>query len=76
MAVALVHRRIGGEEVQVAPPLHVIHPRTAGALDHYIQRMVVVRPILFFERDELCCCPHILMHLRKVNVLRKRVIMP
>lgn len=53
VAVALVDRRVGGEEVEVAAAVDVIDPDARGAFDDDIKRLVVVRAVLILERNEV-----------------------
>ena len=49
MAVSLVDRRVGGQAVQVALAVDVVHPHALGALDDDVERMVVVGTVLFLD---------------------------
>ncbi len=53
MAMPLVHRRIGRQAIEVAFSLDVIYPHALGALDHNIERMVVVGAKLVLQFDEV-----------------------
>ena len=53
MAMPLVQRGISRQKIQILPSLRVINPRTRSAIDHHIQRMIVMRTITFFESDQL-----------------------
>ncbi len=52
VGVALVDRGVGGEEVEVLVALDVPDPDALGALDHHVQRVVVVRSVGVFQTDE------------------------
>jgi len=52
MTVALVHGRVGCETIQILVAVDVVHPASLGALDHHVQRMIVVGSVVFFEFDE------------------------
>ena len=51
MAVPEVHRRVGGEAVEVASPLDVGDPGALRGRDDDGQRVVVVRERRVFDRD-------------------------
>jgi hypothetical protein len=53
VAVALVDRRVGGEEVHVLAALDVPHPDALGAGDDDVERVVVVGAVALLEGDEL-----------------------
>jgi len=53
MAVALVDRRIGGEEVEVALAFDVPDPGTFAARDHDVERVVVVGAVAVLEGDQV-----------------------
>jgi len=53
VAVPLVDRRVGREAVHVALALDVPDPDALAALEHHVERVVVVRPVALFERDQL-----------------------
>jgi hypothetical protein len=53
MAMSLIDRRVGGEEVQIAVPFDVPDPDAFAAGDDDLERMIVVRAVLFFERDQV-----------------------
>jgi len=74
MAVALIHRGIRSQAVQVTFAIDVIHPDTLCVLDHDVERMIVMSPILILEFDEILgvygsryelCCHRFLSRLRK-----------
>ena len=50
--VALIHRRVGRQAIEVALPVHVPHPGALGALDHEIEGVIVVRAPALFEGDQ------------------------
>ena len=49
MAVPLVHRRIRRQAIEVALAVHVVHPDALGALDHHVERMIVVSSVLLLR---------------------------
>ena len=51
--MALIHRGIGGEAIEIALPFHVEYPDAFAALDHDVERMIIVGAVGLFERDEL-----------------------
>ena len=51
MPVPEVERRIAGQRIEIAPPLHIPHEGTLAAGDDDIQRAVVARGIPAFESD-------------------------
>ena len=53
MAVPLVHRRIGRQAVEIAIAFHVVDPNSLRALDHDVERMIIVSSILVFEIDKI-----------------------
>ncbi len=53
VAVALIYRGIGGQAIEVALPFHVKYPRAFAALDYDVERVIIVRAVSLFERDEL-----------------------
>ena len=55
VAVALVDSGIGGQAIQIALPFHVVDPDTFAALDHHVERVIVVRAVSIFQRDEVLC---------------------
>src|ERR1022692_768069 len=66
MAVALVDRGIGGEAVEVAAAFDVIHPYAIGALDHHIQRMVVISAVKIFEFHKILSAASLIDHGHKI----------
>src|SRR6185437_14366883 len=52
VAVALIDRRIGGEEVEIAAAADVRDPRAGSALDDDVEGMVVVGAVAVFEGDQ------------------------
>ena len=52
MAMSLIHRRIRRQAIEIALAFDVIHPDALSAFDHDVQRMIIVRSILLFERDK------------------------
>jgi hypothetical protein len=52
MAVALVDGGVCREQIEISAAVSVVDPGSGGALDHNIQRMVVVGSITVFEGDK------------------------
>ena len=52
MTVPLIDRTIGAQAIEIATPFNVGHPRALGALDHQIERVIVVRAPGIFARDQ------------------------
>jgi len=46
MTVPLIDRGIRCQAVEVAPALHILNPRAFGAVDHDVERMIVVSAVL------------------------------
>jgi len=61
MGVALVDRRVGGQEVVVAVALDIPDEHAVALLQDDRQGLIVVRPVLFLERDELLAAQGILV---------------
>ena len=55
VAVALVDGRVGRQAIQVLLPVDVVDPHALPALDHHVERVVVVGPVLLFQFDECRC---------------------
>ena len=53
MAMALIHRRIGRQAVQIAFPFHVVDPDSLRLADHDIQRVIIMGSVPIFELDEI-----------------------
>ena len=53
MAVALVHRRIGGEAIEIAVALRIPHPDAFAARQNDAERLVVPGAEARFRRDEI-----------------------
>ena len=54
MDVALVERGISAQAVQVAVAIDIVNPHPLAAGEHDIQRVVIVRAVLFFKLDVFC----------------------
>jgi len=52
VAVPLIDRRVGGEQVEVLAAVDVPHPGAFASLDDDVQRVVVVSAIAVLELDE------------------------
>src|SRR6267154_3823920 len=53
MAVALVHRRIGREAIEITVALRIPHPDAFAARQNDAERLVIVRAKARFRRDEI-----------------------
>ena len=53
MAMALVHRRVGGEAIEIAVALGVPHEHALAARQHDAERLVVLGAEARFRRDEI-----------------------
>ena len=53
MAVALVHRRIGGEAIEITVALRIPHPDAFAARQNDTERLVVLGAKARFRRDEI-----------------------
>ena len=53
VAMTLVDGRVGGEKIEVAPAFDVGDPGTFAALQHHVERVIVVRAKALFEFDEV-----------------------
>jgi hypothetical protein len=51
MTVALIHRGIRSQAIEVTFALDVIDPDAFGALDDYVERMIVMSAIVVLEFD-------------------------
>ena len=61
VAVALVHGRIGGEEVEIFLSLHVPHVDAFTLVQHHGQGVIVVGAVLFFQLHQLFAGAQFLM---------------
>jgi hypothetical protein len=52
MTVSLVNGRISRQAVEIALPFHIVDPDSFSALDHNVERVVVMSPVLVFELNE------------------------
>src|ERR1039458_3075481 len=62
MAVPLVDCGICGEAVKVAATVDVVDPNTIGALDHYVQRMIVMGAIEILEFHKIMSAKSVVVH--------------
>ena len=53
MAVPLIDGGVGSQAIEVALAFDVINPDAFGALDHDVERMIVVGSVLFFQIDKV-----------------------
>jgi hypothetical protein len=53
MTVALIHRGIGSQAIEVAFAFDVIDPYALGALEDDIEGMIVMSAVLVLEFDEV-----------------------
>ena len=53
MAMSLIHRGIRSQAIEVTFALDVIHPHAFRALDHHVERMIVMSSVLVFEFDKV-----------------------
>ena len=53
VAVSLIDCRIGGETVEITLPFDVIDPHALGALNHDVERVIIVRSVFVFQVDEV-----------------------
>jgi len=65
VAVPLIHRRVGGEKIEVAIALDVPDPDALAACDDDLERVIVVGAVTILERDQILggegggCCEQI-----------------
>lgn len=53
VTVALIHRGVRRETIEIAFSFVVIDPHALAALDHHVERMVIVGAVEVFEIDEI-----------------------
>ena len=69
MAVALVDGGVGGQAIEIAIAVDVVHPDALGALDDDVERVVVVGAVAVLELDEVLCQPLSLLSVIVCGVL-------
>ena len=53
--VSLVDRRISRETIEIFLSIDIVDPDAFGALDDHIERMIIMRPVLFFDSNKIFC---------------------